>query len=182
MTARSSDSSLSSVQLQNHLKAMRRTVSAFGGMVVALAVTTFFLPRLGNELVSPTGATLIGAASALWIGFSANRDAKARMDRIRRAFAVHGELDRLLRDHHRAYLAVLLRLLVVAGCGIVVAVWGAGAGLGLTFFILAGILMAMSWPTEHKTRLLIRRAEALRPEERSTPNVQRPTSKSAPKD
>jgi len=167
MTARSADSPLSSVQLLSHLKAMRRTVSAFGGMVIVLAVSTFFLPRLGNELVSPMGATLIGAAAALWIGFSANRDARVRMDRIRRAFAVHGEINSLLRDHHRAYLAVLLRLLVVAGCGVVVAVWGAGPGLGLTFFILAGILMATSWPTEHKTRLLVKRAQALRPDEGS---------------
>ncbi|MEN8163392.1 MAG: hypothetical protein ABFS37_04625, partial [Acidobacteriota bacterium] len=104
MTARSPDSSLSSLQLQNHLKSMRRTVSAFGVMVIGLGVTTFFLPRLGNDLVSPMGATLIGAAAALWIGFSANRDARARMDRIKRAFAVHGEINRLLQDHHRAYL------------------------------------------------------------------------------
>ena len=181
MTARSSDSSLSPIQLDTHLKAMQRTVLGFGGMMIALAVTTFFLPRLGNELVSPMGATLIAAAAALWIGFSANRDARTRMDQIKRAFAVHGETTRLLQDHHRAYLVVLLRLLAVAGCGVVVAVWGAGPGLGLAFFILATILMAMSWPTEHKTRLLIRRAEALRPEERSTSNAQRPTSNSTPK-
>ncbi|MEN8164837.1 MAG: hypothetical protein ABFS37_11965, partial [Acidobacteriota bacterium] len=61
-------------------------------------------------------------------------------------------------------------------------VWGAGPGLGLAFFILSGILMATSWPTDHKTRLLVKRAEALRPEERSTCNVQRPTSNPAPKD
>ncbi len=167
MTVRSSASSLSPVQLNHHLKAMRRTVLGFGGIIIALAVTTFFLPRLGNELVSPMGATLIGAAAALWIGFNANRDARARMDRIKRAFAVHGEINRLLRDHRLAYLVVLLRLLAVAGCGIVVAVWGAGPGLGLAFFILAAILMAMSWPTDHKTRLLIRRAESLRPDESS---------------
>ena len=165
MTARSSDPSLSPVQLNHHLKTMRRTVFAFGGMMIALAIATFFLPRLGNELVSPMGATLIAAAAALWIGFNANRDARARMDRIKRAFAVHGEITRLLQDHHRAYLVVLVRLLAVAGCGIVVAVWGAGPGLGLTFFILAAILMAMSWPTDHKTRLLIKRAQALRPDE-----------------
>ncbi len=165
MTARSSDSSLSPGQLHNHLKAMRRTVLGFAGIMIALAVTTFFLPRMGNELLSPMGATLIGAAAALWIGFSANRDARARMDRVKRAFAVHGEINRLLRDHLLAYLVVLLRLLAVAGCGVVVAVWGAGPGLGLAFSILAAILMAMSWPTDNKTRLLIKRAQALRPDE-----------------
>lgn len=165
MTTGLSDSSLSSVQLHGHLKVMRRTLVTFVGVLIALTITAFFLPRLGNELVSPMGATLIGAAAALWIGFSANRDARVRMDRIKRAYAVHGEIDRLLHDHHRAYLAVLLRLLAVAACGVVVAVWGAGPGLGLTFFILSGILTAMSWPTERKTQLLIKRAQALRPDE-----------------
>lgn len=164
MTAHSSDPSLSSVQLQGHLKAMRRIGLAFGGVLVALAGPAFFLPRAANDLVGPKGATLIVAATALWIGFSANRDARTRMDRVRLAFSVHGKIDRLLQDHHRAYLMVLLRLLAIAGCGVVVAVWGAGPGLGLAFFILAGILMAMAWPTDHKTRLLIRRAQALRPD------------------
>lgn len=165
MTTHSSDSTPSSVQLPPHLKVMRRTTAAFGGMLIVVAIAAFFLPRLGNDLVSPMGATLIGAAAALWIGFSANRDASVRMDRIKRAYAVHGDMALLLRDHHRAYLIVLLRLLAVAICGVVVAVWGAGPKLGLAFFILAGILTAMSWPTERKTQLLIKRARALLPEE-----------------
>jgi hypothetical protein len=144
---------------------MRRTGLVLIGTLAVLAVTVFFLPRLANDLTGPMGATLIAAAAALWIGFSANRDARTRMDRIKRAFAVHGDVARLLRDHHRAYLAVLSRLLAVAGCGIVVTVWGAGPRLALAFFILAGILLAMAWPTEHKTQLLIKRAQALRPDE-----------------
>ena len=166
MTTQSSDSSPSPARLLHHLRIMRRTTAAFGGMLIVVTIAAFFLPRLGNDLVSPMGATLIGAAAALWIGFSANRDARIRMDRIKRAYAVHGETALLLRDHHRAYLTVLLRLLAVAVCGVIVAVWGAGPGLGLAFFILAGILGAMSWPTERKTQLLIKRAQALRPEER----------------
>ena len=165
MTLHPSDSSPSSVQLHDHLKVMRRTIAAFGGVLLVMTISAFFLPRLGNDLVSPMGATLIGAAAALWIGFSANRDARVRMERVKRAYAVHGEIDRLLHDHHRAYLAVLIRLLAVAVCGVVVAVWGAGPGLGLAFFILAAILTAMSWPTERKTQLLIKRAQALRPDE-----------------
>lgn len=165
MTAHSQSSSNSSTQMVDHLQRMRRTTAAFGGMLIVLAIAAFFLPRLGNDLTSPMGATLIGAAAALWIGFSANRDARVRMDRIKRAYAVHGETPLLLRDHHRAYLIVLLRLLAVAACGVVVAVWGAGPRLGLAFFILAGILGAMSWPTERKTQLLIKRAQALRPED-----------------
>ena len=167
MTSHSSDSSLPRLQMQNHIKAMRRSALTLGGFLMAAAVGAFFLPRLPNDLVNPMGATLIGAAAALWIAFSANRDARARMDRVKRAFAVHGQFDRLFRDHHRAYLMVLLRLMAVATCGIVVAVWGAGPRLGLAFFILAAILMAMAWPTDHKTRLLIKRAQALRPKDDS---------------
>ena len=162
MTALSSDSSLSPDQIRDHLKAMRRTGLVLVGALIVLTITVFFLPRRANDLVGPVGATLIAAATALWIGFSANRDARSRMDRVKRAFAANGEIERLFRDHHRAYLAVLSRLLAVAGCGVVVAVWGAGPRLGLAFFILAAILMAMAWPTDHKTQLLVRRAEALR--------------------
>ncbi len=165
MTSQSPDSSLPRLQLQDHIKAMRRSALVLGGLLLPTAVGAFFLPRLANDLVNPMGATLIGAAAALWIAFSANRDARTRVDRVKRAFAVHGQFDRLFRDHHRAYLVVLLRLLAVAACGIVVTVWGAGPRLGLAFFILAAILMAMAWPTDHKTRLLIRRAQALRPKD-----------------
>jgi len=160
-----SDSTQLSLLLENHITSMRRTGLVFGVILVAIFVGSFFLPRLTNELVGPGGATLLGAAAALWIGFSANRDARTRMERIKLAFAVHGETTRLLRDHHRAYLAVLLRILAVAGCGLVVSIWGAGPRLGLFFFILSGILMAMAWPTDHKTRLLVRRARAMRPED-----------------
>lgn len=163
MSARSSNSSLPSEKLQSHLKTMRRTSLVLIAVLVILTVAVFFVPRLANDLTGPMGATLLAAAAALWIGFSANRDARTRMDRIKRAFAVHGDVDRLLRDHHRAYLMVLARLLAVAGCGVIVAVWGAGPRLASAFFILAGILMTMAWPTEYKTHLLIRRAQALRP-------------------
>ena len=163
MTGRSSKSSLPSDQLRGHLKTMRRSGMILIGLLLVMAVAQFFLPRLANDLVGPMGATVIAAAAALWIGFSANRDAQVRMDRIKRAFAVHGEVDQLLKDYHLAYLAVLSRLFAVAGCGVVVAIWGAGPKLGLAFFILAGILTAMAWPTEHKTQLLVRRARALLP-------------------
>ncbi len=152
-------------QLQSHVKAMRQSCMISGGLVVIGTVGSFFLPRLPNDLVNPMGATLVGAAAALWIAFSANRDARARIDRVKRAFAVHGDLELLFRDFHRTYLVVLLRLLAVAACGVIVTVWGAGPGLGLAFFVLAAILMAMTWPTQHKTRLLIKRAQALRPKD-----------------
>ncbi len=161
--SRSKESPLPSLQIQHHIASMRRTGLIVGGVLVVLAVGAFFMPRMTNDLLSPGGATLVGAATALWIGFSANRDARTRMERVKLAFAVHGEATRLLKAHHWAYFAVLVRLLAIAGCGVVVSIWGAGPRMGLPFFILAGILMAMAWPTDHKTRLLIRRAQELRP-------------------
>ena len=115
-------------------------------------------PALSLALV----AVLIAAAAALWIGFSANRDARERMDRIKRAYAVHGDVARLLRDHWRAYLVVLARLGAMATGGIIVSLWGFGPSFGLLIHVLALFMVALSWPTEDKTRLLIRRAESLR--------------------
>ncbi len=68
MTSHSPDSSPSSAQLQDHLKAMRRTGLALGGMLVVFAISSFFLPRLANALVGPKGATLVATAAARWIG------------------------------------------------------------------------------------------------------------------
>lgn len=161
-----SDPSLDPQTMHHHLRSMRRTTLTAFGLVALAAPAAFFLPRLEHALIGRTGASLLGAAAALWIGFSANRDARSRMDRIKRAFAVHDRLETLLRDHHRAYLLILARLLAVAACGVIVAIWGAGPALGSAFFGLAGILIVMTWPTEHKTRLLIRRAQALQPGKR----------------
>jgi hypothetical protein len=145
-----------------HLRRMR-TVSISVFVVLAVtAVVLFWLPRLHNEMLGPKGITLVAAAAALWIGFTANSDARGRLERIKRAHAVHGVVQRLLRDFFVVYLVVLARLVAVAACGVAVSVWGAGPGLGAAFVGLAGLLNLMAWPTEHKTRLLIQRAESLR--------------------
>ena len=152
-------------EIQRNLRTMRLSGSITLTVLAVLAVASFFIPHRDNTLTGPGGVSLLAGAAALWIGFSANRDARTRMARIRRAYAVHGEMSRLLRDFRRAYLVILMRLGAIGACGLAVTVWGRGPGLALFFYILGAILTAMSWPTEHKTRLLIRRARELRPRE-----------------
>lgn len=148
------------VQLQ--IRRMRIVASSVFVVLAVTAVIAFKMPRLHNDMLGPQGVTLVAAAAALWIGFTANRDARSRLERIKRAFAVHGEERRLLRDYLVVYLIVLLRLFAVAACGLAVATWGAGPGLGTAFIGLAAVLNLMAWPTVHKARLLIQRANALR--------------------
>ncbi len=141
---------------------MRLVGAVVAASIPAAAVAVFFLPRLRTTILGPTAITLVAAAAALWIGLSANRDAYKRLELVKRAYAARGDLHRLLRDHLLVYFVVLIRLDLVALCGLIVAVWGAGTAVGLAFIALAGLMMVTTWPTEHKTRLLIKRAEALR--------------------
>jgi hypothetical protein len=104
----------------------------------------------------------VAAAASLWIGFAANRDAGNRLEKIRRAFAVHGDESRLLRDHWLVYLAVLVRLEMMVVCGLIVSLWGLGPGIGVWLLVLGALMMALTWPTARKTQLLLGRARALR--------------------
>ena len=145
-----------------HLRRARGVSIAVFVLLATAAIAGFFMPRLHNDMLGPGAVTLVAAAGALWVGLTANHDARRRLDRVKRAYAVHGEVHRLLRNFFAVYVVVALRLLAVAACGLAVAVWGAGPGLGTAVVGLAAMLNAMAWPTEHKTLLLIRRAEALR--------------------
>jgi hypothetical protein len=150
--------------VRRHLGRMRAGGIAVATTLPVAAAAVFLVPRLQHTLFGPGATTVLAAAVALWVGFTANRDARRRLERVKRAFAVHGDLERLLRDHLLVYLVVLLRLDLIACCGLLVAVWGVGRTAGLSFTLLAAILMATAWPTEHKTRLLIARARELRPD------------------
>ena len=150
------------VNLRSHLVRMR--VSAVAGLVVMVfaAIAAFVLPYRGSAVASPRTVTLVALAASLWIGFSANRDAASRLEKIRLAFAVHGDEGRLLRDHWLVYLVVLIRLEMMAAGGLVVALWGSGPTFGIWFLILGGLMIALTWPTTRKTQLLLGRARALR--------------------
>ena len=150
------------VNLRSHLVRMR--VTAVVGLVVVIVsvVAAFVLPYRGSAVASPRTVTLVALAASLWIGFSANRDAASRLEKIRLAFAVHGDEGRLLRDHWLVYLVVLIRLEMMAAGGLVVALWGSGPKFGIWFLVLGGLMIALTWPTTRKTQLLLGRARALR--------------------
>ena len=148
--------------LRSHLVRMALTTVLFLLGVPLAIVIAFLAPHRQSSLTSPLVMTLVAAAASLWIGFSANRDARGRLDRIKRAFAVHGDEKRLLRDHWLAYLVVLLRLEVMVLCGLVAAVWGLGPRIAVWILLLAGVMIALTWPTMRKTKLLLGRARAMR--------------------
>ncbi len=152
----------SEANLQSHLLRMRVTAVVGVVVVIASVVAAFVLPYRGSAVASPRTVTLVALAASLWIGFSANRDAANRLEKIRRAFAVHGDERRLLRDHWLVYLVVLIRLEMMAAGGLVVALWGSGPKIGIWFLILGGLMIALTWPTARKTQLLLGRARALR--------------------
>ena len=148
--------------IASRLRTMRIVWGVFVATAAAVAAACFFLPRLRAEAASPAMVTLLALAGCLWVTFTADRDARARLARAKRAFAVHGDLGRLLTDHLRVFLVVLLRLEIVVVCSVVVAVWGGGPSIGIWFALLAGVMMGLAWPTERKTLLLVERAEELR--------------------
>lgn len=150
------------VDLQAHLLRMR--VTAVVALVVAAgaAIAAFVLPYRGSAVASPLTVTLVAAAASLWIGFSANRDAASRMEKIRRAFAVHGDEGRLLRDHWLVYTVILIRLEMMVLGGLVVALWGLGPIFGVWLLVLGGLMVVLTWPTARKSQLLLGRARALR--------------------
>jgi hypothetical protein len=145
--------------LQRHLLRMRLTAVGFLASLPVAVVAAFFLPRVGMPHVSPHAVTFVCLGVSLWIAFTADRAARRAMVRIHDAFSVHGEQSRLLRDHYRVYLGVLLRLEVITLCGLATAMAGTGPRTTLWFLVVVSILMALAWPTEGKTRLLLRRAE-----------------------
>ena len=152
---------LTTDEITSHLVRMRVTTGAFLATVAVAAVLCFVLPQREGA-ASPRMVSLVAAAAALWIGFSANRDAERRLDKVRRAAAVHGDERRLLRDHWWVYAAILVRLEVMVIGGVVVALWGLGPTVGVWIVLLGGVMMALSWPTMRKTQLLLGRVRALR--------------------
>ena len=150
------------VEISRHLRRMRVTTGLFLAAVPAAIAVAFLAPYRGSSVASPLTVTLTAAAASLWIGFAANRDAGNRLEKIRRAFAVHGDERRLLRDHWLVYLAVLVRLEMMVVCGLIVSLWGLGPGIGVWLLVLGALMMALTWPTARKTQLLLGRARALR--------------------
>ncbi len=155
---------VSTDDLGRHLLRMRVATLAVLVATAAAAAAGFVSSPREPGAATPLTVTVVAYAAGLWLGFTAARDARARMAVIRRAYRVHGDVRRLLADHLKGYLVILVRLGCVAGCGLVVAVWGIGSVAALPLEALAALLVLMTWPTEHKSRLLLRRAQAERDE------------------
>ena len=150
------------VRRNRHLRRMRVTPGIFLATVPVAIAVAFLAAYRGSSVASPLTVTLVAAAASLWIGFAANRDAWNRLEKIRRAFAVHGDESRLLRDHWLVYLAVLVRLEMMVVCGLIVSLWGLGPGIGVWLLVFRASLMALTWPSARETHLLLGRSRALR--------------------
>jgi len=150
------------LDLGRHLLRMRITAGSFLATLPLVVVGLWIVPHRASAALSPATVTIAAVVVSLWIGFSANRDAQKRLEQIRRAAAVHGDDERLLRDHWFVYIVVLLRLEVLVVGGVVVAVWGMGPAIGLWLVLLGGLMIALTWPTARKTQLLLGRVRALR--------------------
>jgi hypothetical protein len=147
--------------IDRHLTSMRLATAGFLLTVPVAAAAVFFVPARAG-VVSPLAVSLTAAAAALWVGFTANRDARVRLDRIKRAFAANGDEQRLLRDHRVVNLAVLARLEVMVIAAVVASTWGGSAAVAWGVLALAGMMMGLSWPTADKTHMLIQRAREQR--------------------
>jgi hypothetical protein len=148
-------------ELDHHLSVMRRTTVGFL-LTVPVALVVMVVRPTFDSTAAPLVVTLVAALAALWIGFSANRDAQARIDRIKRAYAHTGDERRLLRDHRMVNLTVLVRLEVMVVAAVVASLWGASAAAAWGVLALAAMMMALSWPTAEKTHTLLERAREQR--------------------
>jgi len=149
-------------ELRKHLVRMRVTAGVFLGVIPVTIAVIFAIGHQGAARVSPVALSMVAIAASLWIGFTANRDARNRLDRIKRAAAVHGDVTRLFRDHWFVYIVILLRLEMLVVAGVVVALWGSGPTVGVWLIVLGGLMIALTWPTARKTQLLLGRVRGLR--------------------
>ena len=156
-----SSTSLQPGEIDRHLRIMRWTNVGFL-LTVPVAVAAFVLVPARESLASALVVSLVAGAAALWVGFSANRDAQGRVDRAKRAFAVHGDTRRLLKDHRLVNLSVLARLEVMVAAAVVAALWGVSSAAAWGILTLAALMMALAWPTAEKTHMLIQRAREQR--------------------
>jgi hypothetical protein len=147
--------------MDRHLRMMRSMTVAFL-LTVVVAVAVLVLVPPGESSVAPTAVTLAAAAAGLWVGFTANRDAQGRIDRIKRAYAAKGDESRLLRGHRLVNLAILVRLEVMVIAAVCAGVWGVSAAAAWGVLALAAIMMGLSWPTAEKSATLLQRAREQR--------------------
>jgi hypothetical protein len=145
---------------RRHLVRMRAVAGiAIALPIIASAVGLVLEPR-SIVPVPRLAVTGLAICLALWFAVSAERDARRRLEMIKRGFVVHGEQGRLQREHLGVYVAVLLRLEAIVICGLMISIGGNGPVAAVPVHVIALIQIARTWPTEHKVLLLLRRAMA----------------------
>ena len=154
---------MNDIGIFKHLFRMRFALGFALTINLTLGIASFILPTGRPSAVEPVFITLFALVAGLWLGGTAGRDATRRLDYVKRAFAATGDMKKLLTNHFVVYLIILGRLLCIALAGIGSAGWGLGPRLSLPFFILAAVMLLLTWPSYEKTRLLIDRAAAMRP-------------------
>jgi len=147
--------------LYRHLRRMRLTALGFLATVLVAAGGIYTLPRHPLGAIPPLGVTAGTLAISLWLAFTADRWSRKLLARIRERYEDDRDAAGLLTGHFKVYLAVLVRLEVILMAAMVTAVSGSGPTPALFQIILTAVLMLLAWPTEHKTRLLLRRAGAI---------------------
>jgi hypothetical protein len=138
---------------------MRSVAVAFLLTQPLALIAAFMAPRARLGAIPPVFVTLGALAVGFWFAFTADRDARRRLDRVKEAATADGDRRRLLSGHLLVLVAVLLRLEMITVLGLIVAVWGSGPRITVWFVVVVSILMVLAWPTEHKARLLLRRVE-----------------------
>jgi len=147
--------------VRGHVRRMRMAWAVMLATVPVAAAVGLAVPHRATHLGSPSTVTLLALAVSLWVGFTAERDSRSRLDRIKRAFAVQGDLTRLLRDHLTVLVVVMLRREIIVLGGVVISIWGIGPRLGFWIVLLGGLMMGLAWPSIRKAQILILRAREL---------------------
>lgn len=148
-------------EMDRHLRLMRLTTLGFAATAAAAAAVLLLVPaRPGGW--PPWAVTAAAGGAALWVGFTANRDAQARIDRIKRRFAVDSDSRRLLAGLRRVNLAVDVRLEAMVAAAVVAGTWGASRAAAWGVLALAAVMLGLSWPTEDKSLTLLQRAREQR--------------------
>jgi len=145
---------------RRHLAHMRIVAGIAITLPVLAAAAGLALETRASVLIPKLGITVLAIGLCLWFAVSAERDARRRLEMIKRGFVVHGEQRRLQREHLGVYVAVLLRLEAITVCGLMISVAGNGPIAAIPVHAIALIQIARTWPTEHKILLLLRRAAA----------------------
>lgn len=148
--------------LGRHLIRMRAVAVLFLASQPAAAAAAALLRPRQTPALGPLSVTGAAVGVSLWISFTADRHARRLLERVKRGYAAHGDVDRLLRHHLLVYTGVLTRLELVTAMAVATALWGVGLGVALAMLLVVLSLMALAWPTRRKSLLLVERARELR--------------------